>query len=230
MLAQVLEVVGMAAKPGITPAELSALAGREVQRLGGEPAFLGHQGFSAPICISVNDAVVHGIPGKIPLRDGDIVGLDFGVRLNGMLTDGAVTVAVGSIDSEAQRLLDVTKAALAAGIKASRGGNRVGDISAAVERVLRAGGLGVIEDLVGHGVGHSLWEEPQVPNYGPAGKGPKLVPGMTIAIEPMATLGSHQIKTDSDHWTIRTIDGSLAAQFEHTIAITPGAPQILTAL
>ena len=150
------------------------------------------------------------------------------MRYEGMVTDGAVTVAVGAIDPEAQRLLDVTQAALAAGIKAARAGNRVGDISAAVERVLKAGKLGIIQELVGHGVGHSLWEEPQVPNYGPAGKGPKLVAGMTIAIEPMATLGGREITTDADHWTIRTVDGSLAAQFEHTVVVTDQAAEIIT--
>jgi methionyl aminopeptidase len=228
ILAQVLSKVSAEVKPGVRPSELSALAGREVKRLGGEAAFLGHEGFPAPICISINDAVVHGIPNDQILRRGDIVGLDFGVRYQGRVTDGAVTVAVGEVDAETQRLLDVTQRALAAGIAMARGNNRVGDISAAVERVLKGDKLGVIQELVGHGVGLELWEEPQIPNYGLAGKGPKLIPGMTIAIEPMATLGSRKITTDSDHWTIRTADGSLAAQFEHTVLITDGAAEILT--
>lgn len=228
ILAQVLGDLTQACKPGVTTAELARLTTKLLEDHGAEPAFLGHQGFPAPICISVNDAVVHGIPGKQALRSGDIVGLDLGVRFEGMITDSAVTVPVGQLEPEAQRLLEVTQAALVAGIKAARAGNHVGDISAAVERVLKAGKLGIIEELVGHGVGHSLWEEPQIPNYGQAGKGPKLVAGMAIAIEPMATLGSRHIETDSDHWTIRTVDGSLAAQFEHTVVITTGAAEIMT--
>jgi methionyl aminopeptidase len=229
MLAQVLETVVAAVRPGITAAELSKLAGREIERLGGEAAFLGHEGFPAPICISINDAVVHGIPGRDVLREGDIVGLDFGVRYQGMLTDGAVTVPVGQVTAEAQRLLDATIEARAAGVAAARAGNRVGDVSAAIERVLRREKLGVIQELVGHGVGYDLWEEPNIPNYGKAHSGPRLKPGMTLAIEPMATLGDRHIVMEPDGWTVRTKDGSLATQFEHTVLITPeGPPEILT--
>lgn len=231
ILAQVLQSVSRAVRPGITPKELSRLAGQEVTRLGAEAAFLGHQGFPDPICISVNDEVVHSIPSDTPLAEGDIVGLDFGVLYKGLITDGAITVPVGRIDSDATRLLEYTNAALKLGIHEARVGNRVGDISAAIEKELRRGRLAVIEDLVGHGVGFGLWEEPQIPNYGKAGRGPKLQAGMTIAIEPMATLGRKEIEVDPlDRWTVRTADGSLAAQFEHTILITDGDPEILTAL
>jgi methionyl aminopeptidase len=229
ILAQVLQTVAAAVKPGVTPKELSQLAGEEVAHRGATAAFLGHQGFPDPICIAVNDVVVHGIPGNEPLVEGDIIGLDFGVRLDKMVTDGAITVAVGKVDQRAQQLLTVTERALTAGIAEARPGNRVGDISAAIEAVLRQGGLGVIEDLVGHGVGRDLWEEPQIPNHGRAHTGPRLTPGMTIAIEPMATLGRHEITIDAeDGWTIRTADRSLAAQFEHTVLITEGEPEILT--
>jgi methionyl aminopeptidase len=221
ILAQVLEAVAAMVHPGITPLELSKAAEAQVERRGGIPAFLGHQGFPAALCVSVNEVVVHGIPGKQPLKEGDIVGLDFGVILGGMVTDGAVTVPVGQIKAPAQHLLQVTTEALVAGVAAARAGNRVGDISAAVERVLRREGLGVIEELVGHGVGHDLWEEPNIPNYGRAHTGPRLKAGMTIAIEPMATLGSREIVIENDDWTVRTADCSLAAQPD-------GPPEILT--
>jgi methionyl aminopeptidase len=231
ILAQVLQVVGQAVGPGITPVELSNLAGREVKALGATAAFLGHQGFPAPICISVNEVVVHGIPVKEPLQSGDIIGLDFGVRYQGLVTDGAVTLPVGTVNAEANHLLSVTESARRAGIFAARAGNRIGDISAAVQAELQRGRLSIIEELVGHGVGRQLWEEPQVPNYGRPHTGPILQKGMTIAIEPMATLGRKQIEIDAeDGWTVRTSDGSLAAQFEHTILITDGEPEILTAL
>lgn len=228
ILDQVLRAVAAAAKPGVTPQELSRLAAKETKRHGVEAAFKGHQGFPDPICISVNDAVVHGIPSDIPLEDGDVVGLDYGVRHRGRITDGATTIVVGSPDSETKRLLDGTQRALAAGIAAAQPGARVGDISAAVEQVLRKHKLGIITELVGHGVGYDLWEEPQVPNSGRAGQGPELKPGMTIAIEPMATTGSSQIVLDADGWTIRTEDGSLSAQFEHTVVITEQGAEILT--
>jgi methionyl aminopeptidase len=163
------------------------------------------------------------------LQDGDIVGLDFGVRYQGLVTDGAITVPVGKVSAEAARLLDLTTEARAAGVAAARAGNRVGDISAAVEKVLNRGKLGIIEELVGHGVGRDLWEEPNIPNYGQAHTGPRLKAGMTLAIEPMATLGGPGIIMETDGWTIRTADGTLASQMEHTILVTPdGPPEILT--
>lgn len=229
MLAEVLKQTGNRVAPGVTPKELAAFAGDLVKELGGEAAFLGHQGFPDPICISVNDEVVHGIPGNDPLKEGDVVGLDFGVRFKDLITDGAVTVPVGKVDADAKRLLDVTQAALAAGVFEARAGKRVGDISAAIEKELKRGKLAIIEELVGHGVGYDLWEEPQIPNYGKPNRGPKLVQGMTIAIEPMATLGRKEIYIDAtDGWTVRTEDGSLSAQFEHTILITDGDAEILT--
>lgn len=228
ILGKVLNAVAAAARPGVTPRELSRVAADETKKHGVEAAFKGHQGFPDPICISVNDAVVHGIPSDIPLEDGDLVGLDYGVRHRGRITDGAITVAVGSPTAEAKRLLDGTQRALAAGIAAAQPGAKVGDISAAVEQVLRQYKLGIITELVGHGVGYDLWEEPQVPNVGRAGQGPELKPGLTIAIEPMATTGSSQIVLDGDGWTIRTEDGSLSAQFEHTVVITDQGAEILT--
>lgn len=229
MLAEVLKQTSKKVVAGVTPKELSSFAGNLINELGGEAAFLGHQGFPDPICISVNDEVVHGIPGDIPLEEGDLVGLDFGVRYKDLITDGAVTVPVGKIDANSKKLLDITQTALAAGIFEARVGNRVGDISAAIEKELKRGGLAIIEELVGHGVGYDLWEEPQIPNYGKPNRGPKLVAGMTIAIEPMATLGRKEIYIDAtDGWTVRTSDGSLAAQFEHTILITDGEAEILT--
>lgn len=228
MLAQTLQTVAAQVKPGVTPAQLSKLAGETIDSLGGAPAFLGHEGFPAPICISINDEVVHGIPGTKPLIEGDIVGLDFGVRYQKLITDGAITVPVGKVGADAQRLLDGTREALAAGVAQARPGNRVGDISAAIEKVLRRHQLSIIEDLVGHGVGYDLWEEPHVPNVGRPHQGARLEAGMTIAIEPMATLGGIRIGVDRDHWTIRTTDGSLAAQFEHTVAITSDGARILT--
>jgi len=228
LLATVLQVVAARLGPGVATTELDELAASEVQRLGGQAAFLGHHGFPKSICISVNEEVVHGIPGPRVIADGDVVGLDFGVRYDGLITDAATTVAVGAPRHDAQRLLVTTEQALQAGIDQARAGQRVGDISAAIERHLRSAGLGIIRELTGHGVGRSLWEEPTVPNYGQAGHGPLLKPGMTLAIEPMATLGRPAVRVLADGWTIVARDGSLAAQFEHTILITDGAAEILT--
>jgi methionyl aminopeptidase len=229
ILAAVLSHLEQQIATGMITAELDALAAAETKRLGGEAAFLGHEGFSKSICISVNDQVVHGIPGGRAIEDGDVVGLDFGVRYQGMITDSAITVAVGEITSSAARLLKVTEEALYAGIDAATAGHHVGDVSAAIERHLRQANLGIIRELAGHGVGRELWEDPQVLNYGRAGSGPVLKAGQTIAIEPMASLGSPAIQLLADHWTIATRDGSLTAQFEHTILITDGPAEILTA-
>lgn len=229
ILAAVLDHLEGQVRPGITTAELDRLAASETKRLGATAAFLGHEGFPNSICISVNEAVVHGIPDGYVLKDGDIVGLDFGIRYQGMVTDAAITLPVGEVAPPARRLLEATEAALYLGIDQATAGNRVGDISAAVERYLKKAGVGIIRELVGHGVGRELWEEPQVPNYGRAGTGPLLEAGTTIAIEPMATLGSSAITMLDDHWTIVARDHSLAAQFEHTILITDGPAEILTA-
>lgn len=230
MLAQILDYLSKQIQPGITPLDLDAMAAAELKRLGGEPAFLGYQGFPNVLCVSVNDETQHGIPTSRVINDGDVVNLDFGVRYQGLITDSGITVAVGTPSPDAQRLIDFTQRALEAGIDATRAGARVGDISAAVEKVLRQGGLGVVEDLVGHGVGHQLHEDPQVPNYGTAGTGMTLKAGMTIAIEPIATLGGHELTMDSDGWTLRTVDGSLSAQFEHTVLVTDSGAEILTTL
>jgi len=229
ILAAVLSHLERQIAPGMTTDELDVLAAAETKRLGGGAAFLGHEGFPKSICISINEQVVHGIPGPRMVAVGDIVGLDFGVRYQGMITDAAITVAVGEITAPAARLLRATEAALHVGIDAAMAGRHVGDVSAAIEHHLRQANLGIIRELAGHGVGHELWEEPQVLNYGRAGGGPVLKAGSTIAIEPMASLGSPAIHLLDDRWTIATRDGSLAAQFEHTILITDGPAEILTA-
>lgn len=230
MLATVLKHLSGRLEAGMTTGDLAHLAAEELAKLGGKPAFLGYQGFPDVICISVNDEIVHGIPGKRRLESGDIIGLDFGVSYNSMITDGAITVGVGEIDPEAKRLIKATKDALKDGIKAVVNGARVGDISHAIEQRLRRDGLGVIEDLIGHGVGHEVHEEPGIPNFGKPNKGPKIVSGMTLAIEPMASLGSHDVMVGRDHWTVYTADGSLASHFEHTVLVTDMGAEILTLL
>lgn len=229
ILATVLQYLATRLRPGMTTFEVDQMAAAEIKRHGATAAFLGHEGFPNSVCVSVNEQVVHGIPGARALQDGDLVGLDLGIRFEGLITDGAVTVAIGAVDKNAQRLLKITKEALLLGIDQARAGGRVGDISAAIERHLRSGNLGIIKELAGHGVGHELWEDPHIPNLGMAGTGPALKPGMTIAIEPMATLGGPGIELLEDEWTIQSRDGSLAAQFEHTVLIMPDGPaEILT--
>lgn len=234
ILSAVLDRLEQLLEPGVTTQELDRLARKELMALGGKAPFLnyvpgvGTPPFPAVICISVNDEVVHGIPGGYELRMGDIVGLDFGVEYEGMITDSARTLGVGDISPAAARLLTATKQALDHGIAQALSGGRVGDISHAIETRLRAERLGIVKELSGHGVGHSLHEEPLILNYGKAGRGSVLRTGMTIAIEPMATLGSAEIMIDDDDWTIRTVDGSLAAQFEHSVLITAEGPEILT--
>lgn len=230
MLAQVLEIVVAAAKPGVSGLEIDALAAAELKKLGGVPAFLGYQGFPNSICISVNDAVVHGIPNATPFKSGDVIGFDFGVTYNGMITDAARTVIIGDSDDNIQKLVDNTKLSLDKAIAAVRDGCSVGDISAAAQDVMDAAGHGVVRDLVGHGVGHLVHEEPEIPNYGVGGTGPKLKSGMTVAIEPMATLGDWRVVLDPDGWTIRTRDGSPSAHFEDTILVTDDGCEILTRL
>jgi methionyl aminopeptidase len=229
MLATVLQTLRQQIKAGMTTQDLADLADQTLEELGGKPAFLGYQGFPDVICISVNDEVVHGIPGDRVLKTGDIVGLDFGVIYEGMITDGAITVIVGSTDDQKlKKLVRDTEAAMYAGIETLHGGVRVGDIGAAVEEHLNKGKYGIVRDLVGHGVGHHLHEEPNIPNYGRAGSGPTLQAGMTIAIEPMATLGTEDVVIADDQWTVQTRDGSMAAHFEHTILITDDGYEILT--
>ncbi len=198
--------------------DLADIAKSELRSLGGQPTFLGYFGFPDVLCVSINDEVVHGIPSANHIiKSGDIVSMDFGVTYQSMITDAALTVAVGSTEQKIQKLITETERSLMDGISVVRAGAKVGDISYAVQNRLDAAKYGIVEDLVGHGVGHQLHEDPNIPNYGKKGTGPSLLAGMTLAIEPMATLGDYRIKTDSDGWTIRTQDGSMAAHFEHTI-------------
>jgi len=231
MLAQTLQAVRAAAKPGMSTKDLAIVAKDKVESLGGKPSFLGHEGFPDVICISINDEVVHGIPREdYVLEEGDIVSIDFGVTIDNMITDGAISFVLGEGSEEAKDLVETTERSLLAGIEVLKNGIRVGDISSEVQKVLNRKGYGIVRDLVGHGVGHELHEEPNIPNYGFAGSGPVLKAGMTIAIEPMATLGDYNVTIDRDNWTIRTKDRSLAAHFEHTILITDRGYEILTAL
>ena len=225
-----LEHLRAAVRPGISTFDLDALGEAFIRaHAGAEPAFKGLYGFPGSVCISINEEIVHGIPSKKRvLRAGDIVSLDFGVKLDGMYTDAAITVPVGEIDETTQRLLDVTQRALAAGIAAAIADNHVGDIGAAIQTVVEAEGLAVVRELVGHGVGFSPHEELQVPNYGKPKRGKKLVAGLTIAIEPMVNVGTAKTRTLSDKWTVVTADGKRSAHFEHTVAITDAGPRILT--
>jgi methionyl aminopeptidase len=217
-----------AVRAGITTRELDEIAEAYIRSQGGEPAFKGYRGFPATICPSVNDEVVHAIPGEVALREGDIVGLDVGVRKDGYYADAAITVPVGAVGPEVRRLLDVTRDALMAGIAQARPGNRVGDISHAIQSHVERHGLTVVEALVGHGIGREMHEEPQVPNYGPPARGPRLMAGQVIAIEPMVNLGSKEVVTRPDGWTVVTRDGSLSAHFEHTVAVGADGPEVLS--
>lgn len=229
MLAMVLELMRQQCEPGKTPQDMSALARSELKKLGGEPAFLGFYGYPDIICISVNDQVQHSIPNDRPFVSGDVVNFDFGVLYKGMITDAGITVCVGNKTTpDTDRLIKGTQRALDNGLKVVRQGCHIGDISAAIERTLRTNHLGIVRELVGHGVGHNLHEDPEIPNYGRAGTGPILKAGMTIAIEPIATLGSPMIKEAKDGWTLTTVDGSWSAQFEHTVLVTPSGYEILT--
>lgn len=231
MLATVLQHVKNRATPGMSTQDLADRAAAELKTLGGAPSFLNYNGFPDVLCVSVNDEVVHGIPNKLNiLEDGDIVSIDFGVTYKGMVTDAALTFTVGEVDPKVKKLIATTERSLMAGIDVLKAGVRIGDIASAVQKVLDQGGYGIVRDLVGHGVGHHLHEDPNIPNYGHAGSGPVLQAGMTIAIEPMATLGGYQVTMDDDNWTIRTKDRSLAAHFEHTILITDKGYEILTQL
>jgi len=224
---ETLEVLERAVEPGITTADLDRLAEEEIRRRGARPAFLGYRGYPKTLCTSINDEVVHGIPGKRALREGDILGIDCGAIVEGYYGDAARTVAVGRIDPEREKLLRVTRAALEAGIAAARPGGRVSDIGAAVEAVAILHGYGVVRDFVGHGVGTALHEEPQIPNYGPAGRGAALKAGMVIAIEPMFNLGRAEVTVDKDGWTVRTRDGSASAHFEYTVALAADGAVVL---
>ena len=228
MLASVLNFLEPKVMPGITTKELADIAAQELKKLGGKPAFLGYSGFPDLICISLNEEVVHGIPGTDVVQNGDLVSLDFGVNYNGMITDSAITVIAGESNGEKRRLIKGTQEALIAGISVVKDGIKTGDIGASVEKLMTKYGFGIFRDLVGHGVGHSVHEEPDIPNYGVAGTGKTLQAGMTIAIEPMSTLGSEKVVLESDGWTIKTYDNSLSAHFEHTVLILEDSAEILT--
>jgi methionyl aminopeptidase len=215
-------------RPGVTTRQLDELAEAFICDHGGEPAFKGYRGFPASICPSVNEEVVHAIPGGTVLREGDIVGLDVGVRKDGYYGDAAVTLPVGEISAEAAKLLRVTREALELGIARAVAGNRVGDISHAIQEHAEKHGYSVVKALVGHGIGREMHEEPQVPNYGPPARGPRLMAGQVIAIEPMVNLGASEILTRPDGWTVVTRDGSLSAHFEHTVAVGPQGPEVLS--
>lgn len=234
MLATVLAEVEKQAASGMSTKDLADIAAVELKKLGGKPAFLGYEGatpFPDVICISINDEVVHGIPRTDTiLQPGDVVSIDFGVVYDGMYTDAARSFIVDDAKDQVKKLIRDTEAAMYAGIEMLRDGVRIGDVASAIQKVLVKGRYGIVRDLVGHGVGHQLHEEPDIPNYGFAGSGPVLKAGMTIAIEPMATLGTHAVTVDDDQWTIRTADGSLAAHFENTILITDRSYEILTEL
>lgn len=226
--ARALKLGGEAVEPGVTTGEIDRLIRRYIEKAGGKPSFLGYGGFPASACISVNNTVIHGIPGKYVIRAGDIVSIDVGAYLNGYHGDNAATFAAGDISPEAQALLDATRESLYEGIRAATAGNRIGDIGAAVQRYVEVRGYSVVRQFVGHGVGTNLHEDPSVPNFGTPGRGPRLLPGMTLAIEPMINAGTHEVEILRDGWTTVTKDGSLSAHFENTVAITTDGPVILT--
>lgn len=227
--ANALKEAGRAVEPGVSTKEIDDIVRKYIQKQGATPSFLGYGGFPASACISVNDVVIHGIPSKKQiLKKGDIVSIDIGAFIGGYHGDNAYTFACGDISKEAQALLDATKESLYDGIKAAIAGNRIGDIGNAVQTYAEARNYSVVRDFVGHGVGAKLHEDPSVPNYGTPGRGVRLLPGMTIAIEPMITAGKYDVRVLDDDWTTVTVDGSLAAHFEHSVAITPDGPVIMT--
>ena len=229
--AEALQLAGESVRPGITTYEIDQIAYRYIKKQGAEPNFLNYNGFPATACISINDEVIHGIPSrKRVLKEGDIVSIDLGAKVNGYNGDNAATFACGVISDEAKRLCDTTRESLYLGIEQAVAGNRIGDIAFAIQSYCEERGFSVVREYTGHGVGTHLHEDPSVPNYGTAGRGQRLLPGMTIAIEPMINAGSKAIKCLPDGWTVKTLDGKLSAHFEHTIAITKGEPIILTKL
>ena len=220
--------VGRHIEPGVTTQELDCIAEKFIRSQGGIPTSKGYRGFPKAICISPNDMIVHGIPGDYRVQDGDLLTLDVGVTLDGYVAATAYTFAVGEVSAEAERLLEVAQAALATGIEQAQVENRIGDVSAAIQRVVEEAGFAVVRALVGHGVGRAYHEDPQIPNYGTPGRGARLSPGMTLAIEPMITAGGVDIVVDDDQWSVYTADGSLSAHFEHTVAVTEAGPRVLT--
>jgi methionyl aminopeptidase len=231
VVAEALDIVLKAVRPGISTEELDCIAEQEIRGRGALPAFKGYRNYPRTLCASVNEQVVHGIPSKRKLKEGDIIGLDLGAIVGGFYGDSAVTVAVGSVPDSTEKLVRVTKEALYLGIQQAVVGNRLSDISCAVQQHIESSGFSVVTEFVGHGIGRQLHEEPQVPNYGKPGQGPRLQPGMVLAIEPMVNMGRSAVRILDDRWTAVTVDGSLSAHFEHTIAIqATGEPHILSQL
>ncbi|KMY65799.1 methionine aminopeptidase [Desulfocarbo indianensis] len=228
LVAQVLQSIAGVVAPGITTAELDNMAESMCLKMGAKPAFKGYGGFPFALCCSVNEQVVHGFPNGAALKEGDILSVDFGVILDGFYGDSAVTLPVGRVSDDAVRLMEATKASLEAGIAMMRPGNRLGDVSHAVQKVVEAAGFSVVRQFVGHGIGRALHEEPQLPNYGNPGRGVQLKAGMVIAIEPMVNSGGHEVRILDDGWTAVTVDGKLSAHFEHTVAITNDGPRVLS--
>jgi methionyl aminopeptidase len=228
LVARILEELSAMVEPGVSTADLDAAAESKVRAAGAEPAFKGYRGYPATLCASVNEQVVHGIPNPTPMKAGDIVSLDMGVKLDGYYGDSAVTVPVGAVDDEVNRLLRVTREALEKGIAQVKIGGRISDIGHAIQGHVEANGFSVVREFVGHGIGASLHEEPQIANYGEPGRGPRLVEGMTLAIEPMVNMGKAAVRVLADGWTAVTKDGSLSAHFEHTVAVTKNGPLVLT--
>jgi methionyl aminopeptidase len=228
LVADVLAELAAMVAPGVSSLDLDVAAERLVRAGGAEPAFKGYRGYPCTLCASVNEQVIHGIPSKRPLVDGDIISLDMGVKMSGFFGDSAVTVPVGRVSDEAQRLLQVTEQSLEKGIEQVRLGGRISDIGHAIQKHVEAHGFSVVREFVGHGIGASLHEEPQIANYGDPGRGPRLAEGMTLAIEPMVNVGKPTVKMLSDGWTAVTKDGTLSAHFEHTVAVTKTGPLVLT--
>ena len=228
IVAEVLKILSEQAKPGMKTKELDTIAAGEVERLRAEPSFKGYRGFPATLCVSINDEIVHGIPGERVLCEGDILSLDFGAVYNGFQGDAAVTVGIGKVSPEARQLMEAAEGSLGAGISAACPGARLGDISAAIQNYAESRGYSVVREYTGHGIGRDMHEEPQIPNFGLPGTGPVLREGMTLALEPMLNAGDWRTRVGDDHWTVLTADGSLSAHFEHTIAITDAKAEVLT--
>ena len=227
--ARCLQMLAGKCRPGVTTAELDQAAEKFITSQGAVPSFKGYRGFPGSICASPNSMVVHGIPGPYELKRGDLISLDVGVTYEGWVADAAITVPVGPVSAEARKLLDTTKQALFDGAARARPGNRLGDVSAAIQRTVELEGLSIIRTLVGHGIGRDMHEDPQIPNFGEPGKGPELEPGMVLAIEPMVNVGTHLVRIGDDNWAVYSQDGSLAAHFEFTVAVTEDGPRVLTA-
>lgn len=230
IVAKVLACLREKVAPGVTTAELDALAHQIIVGYGAKPSFKGYRGFPASLCVSVNEEIVHGIPGRRVLREGDIVSLDVGSIYRGYQGDAAITLGVGEVNEVAQHLMEVASEALEAGIAQSRAGKRTGDISWAIQRCAERNGYAVVREYTGHGIGREMHEEPQIPNFGEPGRGVPLKPGMTFALEPMVIAGDYHTRVLDDNWTVVTLDGQLSAHFEHTVAVTEGEPDILTRL